>query len=77
MIKFHQKYFFASIPYEDVNADQIRNTNHIFRNIHIKDYKLTRFRVYPETELACKYNRPIYKTKMNRIQKSNTKMVLK
>ena len=27
MIKFRQKYFFESIPYEDVNPDQIRSTN--------------------------------------------------
>ena len=28
MIKFHQKYFIESIPYEDENPDQIRITNH-------------------------------------------------
>ena len=28
MIKFHQKFFIDSIPYENVNPDQIRNTNH-------------------------------------------------
>ena len=30
MIKFHQKYFIESTPFEDVNADQIRTTNHKF-----------------------------------------------
>ena len=62
MIKFHQKYFIESIPYEDVNPDQIRSTNHKFRNIHNIENTFTRFQIYPETELACKYNKPIYKT---------------
>ena len=62
MIKFHQKFFIESISYEDVNPNQIRSMNHKFRNIHNIENKLTRFQVYPETELACKYNKPIYKT---------------
>ena len=56
MIKFHQKIFIESIPYENTNPDQIRTTNHQFRNIHNIENKLTRFQIYPETELACKYN---------------------
>ena len=67
MIKFHQKYLIESILYEDVNPDQIRTTNHKFRNIHNLENKLTRFQVYPETELACKYNKPIYKTHYSEI----------
>ena len=62
MIKFHQKYFIESIPYEAVNPDQIRSTNLKFRIILIIENKLTRFQIYPETELECKYNQPIYKT---------------
>ena len=62
MIKFHQKYFIESIPYEDINPDQIKSTNHKFKNIHNLENNLTRFQIYPETELACKYNKPIYKT---------------
>ena len=62
MIKFHQKYFIESILYEDVNSDQIRHTKHKFRNIHNIENKLTLFQIYPETELVCKYNKPIYKT---------------
>ena len=62
MIKFHQKSFIESIPYENVNPDQIRTTNHKFRNIHNIEKNLIRFQVYPETELACKYNKRIYKT---------------
>ena len=67
MIKFHQKYLIESILYEDVNPDQIRTTNRKFRNIHKIENKLTRFQVYPETELACKYNKPIYKTQYSEI----------
>ena len=62
MIKFHQKYFIESIPFEDVSPDQIRNVNHKFKNIYNIVNKLTRFQIYPEKELACKYNKPLYKT---------------
>ena len=58
MIKFHQKYFIESIPFEEVNPDQIRNNNNKFRNLHNIENKLTRFQIYPETELACKYKKP-------------------
>ena len=57
MIKFHQKIFIESIPYEEVNPDQIRQSNYKFRNIHSIEHKLTRFQIYPEMELACKYNK--------------------
>ena len=67
MIKIHQKCFIESIPYEDVNPGQIRTTNYKFRNIHNIENKLTRFQVYPETKLACKYNKPIYKTQYSKI----------
>ena len=62
MIKFHQKLFIESIPYEDVYPNQIRQRNHKFRNIHNIENKLTRFQIYQETELACKYRKPLYKT---------------
>ena len=29
-------------------------------NLHNIENKLTRFQIYPETELACKYKKPIY-----------------
>ena len=67
MIKFHLKYFIESIPYKIVNPDQIRTTNHNFRNIHNIENKLTRFQIYPETELACKYNKSIYKTQYSEL----------
>ena len=62
MIKFLQKFFNESIPFEDVNPDQIRRNNYNFRIIHKIENKLTRFQTYPERELACKYNKPLYKT---------------
>ena len=67
MIKFHQKYFVEPIPFEEVNPDQIRNNNNQFRNLHNIENKLTRFQIYPETELACKYKKPIYKTQYSEI----------
>ena len=45
-----------------VNPNQIRQKNHKFRNIHNIENKLTRFQIYQETELACKYRNPLYKT---------------
>ena len=35
MIKFHQKYFIESIPFEEINLDQIRNNKTKFRNLQI------------------------------------------
>ena len=67
MIKFHQKYFIESIPFEDVNPDQLRHSNYKFRNIHNIENKLTRFQIYPETELACKYTTPLFKTQYSEI----------
>ena len=71
MIKFHQKDFIESIPFKDVNSDpnkrpnsktKSEESNHKFRNIHKVEKKLTRSQIYPETELACKNNKPLYKT---------------
>ena len=67
MIKTHQKYFIESIPFEDVNPDQIRHSKFKFRNINNIENKLTRFQIYPETELACKYTKPLYKTQYSEI----------
>ena len=66
MIKF-QKIFNESIPFEDVNPDQIRNRNHKFINIHKIENEVARFQKYPETQLACKYNKPLYKTQYSEI----------
>ena len=65
MIKFHEKYFIESIPYEKVNQSHKQST--IFRNIHDIENKLTRFQSYNETEFACKYPNPLYKTQYSEI----------
>ena len=67
MRKFHQKYFIESIPYENVNHEKIRRSNYKIRNINKIEKMLTRFQIYPETELACKYNKPLYKTQYSEI----------
>ena len=59
---FIKKYFFESIPYDKVNPEKIKQKNRRFNNINKIEDKLTRFQIYPETELACKYNTPFYKT---------------
>ena len=54
MIKFHEKYFIQSIPYEQVNPSRKQSSN--FRNIHNIENKLTRFQIYQETENDLKKN---------------------
>ena len=39
----------------------------VLKIIHNIENKLTRFQIYPETELACKYNKPLYKTQYSEI----------
>ena len=67
MIKFHEKYFIESIPFDNVNTNQIRHTNIKFRNIHNIENKLTRFQIYHETEFACKYKNPLHKIQYSEI----------
>ena len=65
MIKFHQKIFIESIPFEKVSPIDRLSTN--LRNIHNIENKLTRFQVFHETEFACKYKNPLYKTQYSEI----------
>ena len=65
MIKFHEKYFIESIPSEQVHPS--RKQSNDFRNIHNIENKLTRFQIYQETEIACKYRNPLYKTQYSEI----------
>ena len=65
MIKFQEKYFLESIPYEQVNPSHKQSTN--FRNLHNIENKLTRFQIYQETEFAFKYANPLYKTQYSEI----------
>ena len=60
MIKFHEKNFIESIPYEHVNPSRKQSTD--CKNIHDIENKLTRFQIYQETEFACKYSNPLYNT---------------
>ena len=65
MIKFHERYFIESFQYEQVNPSRKQCTD--FKNIHDIENKLTRFQVYHETEFACKYSNPVYKTQYSEI----------
>ena len=65
MIKFHKIFFIESIPYEQVNPS--RKQSNDFRNIHDIENKLTRFQIHQETEFACKYRNPLYKTQHSEI----------
>ena len=67
MIKFNQKYSIQSIPYDKVNPEKIRQISQHFKDINNIENKLTRFQVYPETELGCKYNTPFYTTQYSEI----------
>ena len=61
-MKFHQKYFIASILYDKVSTDEIRQNRNCYYNIDGMENNLTHFQIYPETELACKYKTPLHKT---------------
>ena len=65
MIKFHAKYFIESIPYEHVHP--LEKLSNDFKNPHNIENKLTRFQIYQETEFACKYANPLYKTQYSEI----------
>ena len=65
LIKFHEKLFIDSIPYEQVNPSHKRSTD--FKNIHIKENKLARFQIHQETEFACKYKNPLHKTQYSEL----------
>ena len=67
MIKFHQQYFIESILYDIVNREKIRQNNNCYNKINGIENKLTLFQMHPETELACKYKNPRYKTQNSEI----------
>ena len=67
MIKFHEKDFIESIPFDNVNPSQMRNRNSKYRNIHNIENKLSRSQIYHETEFACKYQNPLHKTQYSEI----------
>ena len=62
MIKFHEEFFIESVPYEQVNPSRKQTTD--FTNIHNIENELTRFQIYQETEIACKYRNPLYKSEI-------------
>ena len=65
MIKFHEKCFIQSISYEQVHPSRKQITD--FRNLYDIENKLTRFQIYQETKIACKYRNPLYKTQYSEI----------
>ena len=52
LIKFHEKYFKESIPYEQVNPS--RKQSNDFRKIHDIENKLTRFQIYQKLHVNTK-----------------------
>ena len=67
MIKFHRKYFIESTPYDEKTLKKIIKNNQCFKNVNKTKLKITRFQIYPETELVCKYNTSFYKTQYSKI----------
>ena len=63
--EFHEKFFIESIPYEHVHPFEKLSKD--FKNSHDIENKLTRFQIYQETEFACKYANPLYKTQYSEI----------
>ena len=66
-IKFHQNYIIESIFYDEVNLDQTTKVILNLETLKNKEKKLTRFQIYPETELACNHTKPLYKTQYSEI----------
>ena len=54
MIKFLEKNFLQSIPFNQLHPDRRRPDEKTSRNIQGTEHKLTRFQLNPETKLACK-----------------------
>ena len=52
---------------EEVNSEKIRQNIQRSKNINSIENKLTRFQIYPETELACKYNIPLYRVSTGKV----------
>ena len=72
MIKFHEKYFIESIPYERVNPS--RKQSNDFRNIHDIENKLTCFQYIKKQKLHA--NTEIHFKRRNTLKYlSNTKKV--
>ena len=65
MIKFQENYFIESISYEHVHP--FEKLSNDFKNSHDIENKLTRLQIYQETEFACKYANPLYKTQYSEI----------
>ena len=67
MIKFHQNYFYESVPDDKVNPEKTRQINNRSNNINGIENKLTPFQIYPETEFACKNKTPLFKTQFSQL----------
>ena len=67
MIKFHEKDFIDTIPFEKYNPKQKKQHNTKLGNIHKIENKLTRFQIYHESEFPCKCKNPLYKTQHSEI----------
>ena len=78
MIKFHEKYFIESIPFENVNPIQKRqyNTQHLIQKYQHYRNKLTHFQIYHETDFPCKHKNPLYKTQYSEILLNTTKVLI-
>ena len=63
--KISRKIFYRTNSNEQVHPSRKQSTD--FRNIHNLENKLTRFQIYQETEIACKYRNPLYKTQYSEI----------
>ena len=59
MIKFHEKHFNESIPYEQVNPSRKQSTNS--KIIHDIENKLTRFQIFTKQNLHVNIEIPFIK----------------
>ena len=65
MIKFHQQYCIESISFKKVNPDKLGSKGNPYKRFEGIENKVTRFQIFPETEVACKNNTPLYETQFS------------
>ena len=75
MIKFREKHFMETIPFDKLNHDQIRSIRQKYQNLEGLQNKLTRFQVYPETKVACQYSKAFSKLEIQKFLSNMTKVL--
>ena len=68
-IKFHQKHFIESIAFDKIKT--LIESDQADKNIVVEEIRC--FQINPETEVACKYAKALFKTQYSEILVQNKK----